>query len=63
MTTRKNYDEELCSLKKSLTAMCLAVERMIEDSIKALAEQDEELARSVAARDEQVDETGRDRYL
>ena len=57
MTTRKNYDEELCSLKKSLTAMCLAVERMIEDSIKALAEQDEELARSVAARDEQVDET------
>lgn len=53
----KNYDEELCSLKKSLTAMCLAVERMIEDSIKALAEQDEELARSVAARDEQVDET------
>lgn len=57
MTTRKNYDEELCSLKKSLTAMCLAVERMIEDSIKALAEQDEELARSVSARDEQVDET------
>lgn len=57
MTTRKNYDEELCSLKKSLTAMCLAVERMIEDSIKALAEQDEELARSVTARDEQVDET------
>lgn len=57
MTTRKNYDEELCSLKKSLTAMCLDVERMIEDSIKALAEQDEELARSVAARDEQVDET------
>ncbi len=37
--------------------MCLAVERMIEDSIKALVEQDGELARSVVARDKRVDET------
>ena len=51
MTTRKFYEEELCELKQSLTSMCLAVERMIEDSIKALVEQDGELARSVVARD------------
>ena len=31
MTTRKFYEEELCELKQSLTSMCLAVERMIED--------------------------------
>ena len=57
MTTRKFYEEELCELKQSLTSMCLAVERMIEDSIKALVEQDGELARSVVARDKRVDET------
>ncbi|MFR3347170.1 MAG: hypothetical protein ACLTSK_04240 [Christensenellales bacterium] len=39
MTTRK-FTEELCELKQSLTSMCLAVERMIEDNIKALVEQD-----------------------
>lgn len=56
MTTRKFYEEELIDLKKSLTAMCVAVEHMIDDSIKALVAQDEELARSVTARDKRVDE-------
>lgn len=56
MSIRKTFEEELWQLKTELVEMCRLTEQMIDDTCKALAENDLVLAASVKPFDRQVDE-------
>ncbi len=56
MSARKQFEDELSQLKTELVKMCRLTENMIETAIRALAEKDPELGRSVGLMDKQVDE-------
>lgn len=53
--TRNNFDSKLEQLHKELLEMGDAVEKQIEDSINALKNQDEKLAKSVIEKDDLID--------
>lgn len=56
MSIRKNFEEELSSLKTQLVEMCRLTEQMIADAITALVTRDRELGKSISQIDKRVDE-------
>lgn len=56
MSIRKNFEEELSSLKTQLVEMCRLTEQMIADAITALVTRDRELGKSIGQIDKRVDE-------
>ena len=56
MSIRKNFEEELSSLKTQLVEMCRLTEQMIADAITALVTRDRELGKSIGQMDKRVDE-------
>ncbi len=56
MSIRKNFEEELSSLKTQLVEMCRLTEQMIADAITALVTRDRELGKSIGQTDKRVDE-------
>lgn len=58
--TRTVFDQELAELKSGVLRMGSMVEQAIAESMRALVERDDALAKAVVARDEQVNELHRD---
>jgi phosphate transport system protein len=58
-TTRTVFDQELVELKSGVLRMGSMVEQAIAESMRALVDRDNALARSVIARDEEVNELHR----
>ena len=56
MSIRKNFEEELSSLKTQLVEMCRLTEQMIADAITALVTRDRQLGKSIGQVDKRVDE-------
>ena len=56
MSIRKNFEEELSTLKKQLVEMCRLTEQMIADAITALVTRDRDLGKSIGQMDKRVDE-------
>ncbi|HWQ61996.1 MAG TPA: phosphate signaling complex protein PhoU [Negativicutes bacterium] len=53
---RQSYDQELEGLRTALLRMGDLVDKAIEDAVKSLAKQDEELAKKVIAGDDVIDQ-------
>ena len=58
-TTRTVFDQELAELKSGVLRMGSMVEQAISESMRALVDRDNALARAVIARDEEVNELHR----
>jgi phosphate transport system protein len=57
--TRTVFDQELAELKSGVLRMGSMIEQAISESMRALVDRDNDLARAVIARDEQVNELHR----
>lgn len=56
MSARKYLEEGLAEMRKSLKDMCMLVESMIDDAVRAVEESDAALASGIHERDKKVDE-------
>ncbi len=58
--TRQNFDLQLAHIKEKLVNLAAMVNKLQEQSVKALADRDEELAREVIASDQQINQAQRE---
>lgn len=58
--TRQNFDLQLVHVKEKLVNLATMVNKLQEQSVKALAEHDEELAKELVASDQQINQAQRD---
>ena len=58
--TRQNFDLQLAHVKERLVNLAVTVNKLQEQSVKALADRDEELARDVIASDQQINQAQRE---
>jgi phosphate transport system protein len=58
--TRQNFDLQLAHVKERLVNLAVMVNKLQEQSVKALADRDEELARDVIASDQQINQAQRE---
>lgn len=58
--TRQNFDLQLAHVKEKLVSLAAMVSKLQEQSVKALADRDEELAREVIAGDQQINHAQRE---
>ena len=58
---RTNYDRQLKKLNDEMVEMGSMIEGVIEKAIKALVNQDVDLAQEVIRRDDQIDQQEKDR--
>jgi phosphate transport system protein len=58
--TRQKFDQQLAEVKEKLLNLATMVNKLQEQAVKALAEHDEELAKELVARDQEINQAQRD---